>query len=353
MHKTHKHLYKRGLVVGKFYPPHNGHSYLIESAKSQCEELTVILCYKRSETIPGSLRAEWLKKIHPDVHIKVVEDNKLADDDSKGWAAFTLDVLGYTPDAVFTSEAYGDPYASFMGTIHVLVDKNRTFIPISATKVRGNPMEYGKFLDPLVRAYFAWRVCIIGAESTGTTTLAQDLAAHYQTVWVPEYGRIYAEGKLKSSSSQRWREEEFVKIATAQNFLEDSLAECSNGLVICDTDAFATSIWHERYMGTRSQNVEDIARQRGHELYIVTGDEIPFVQDGTRDGEPIRHWMHERFIERLNEDGKPFIVVQGPKEERLQAAIKAINQLATLNPDESFPSYETNTEKLTVRDSRS
>lgn len=333
MNKLRKHHYKRGLVVGKFYPPHRGHKYLIETAKSQCDQLTVILCYKPSDLIPGSLRAEWIKKIHPDVYVKVIEDTVLDDNDSEGWAKFTLDILGYTPDAVFTSESYGDPYAAFMGSIHVLVDKERTAIPISATKVRSNPIKYGQFLEPVVRAHFAWRVCIIGAESTGTTTLAKDLAKHYKTVWVPEYGRFYAEGRLPSQGSQDWDSEEFVKIAEGQNALEDALAERSNGLVICDTDAFATSVWHERYMGTRSKRVEEIADQRLHELYIVTGDEIPFEPEDIRDGERIRHKMHARFMERLDEENKPHILVRGSREARLKAAIGAIDQLASVAAD--------------------
>ena len=322
-------MFSKGLIIGKFYPPHRGHKYLIDRARAECKELTVILCYKQSETIPGIRRAQWLQQIHPDVRVLVIEDNKLADDDSEGWAKFTIDILGYVPDAVFTSEAYGDPYASFMGTVHVLVDKARTHVPISATMVRSNPLKYADFLEPCVRAYFARRVTILGAESTGTTTLSMALAKHYNTVWVPEDGRMYSMGKQYGDVHAQWRTDEFLHIAEAQNELEDTLAESSNGLLICDTDSFATSIWHERYMGERAQRVEDIASRRPHDLYIVTGDEIPFEDDGLRDGEHIRHWMHERFIERLTEEKKPFIVVRGTPEERLGSAVRAIDMLVT------------------------
>ena len=321
-------MFAKGLVIGKFYPPHRGHKYLIDTARAACEELTVILCWKKTETIPGYLRASWLERIHPDVRMLVVEDTVLDDDDSEGWARFTIEILGYVPDAVFTSEAYGDPYARFMGTVHVLVDEARTTIPISGTMVRQDPMRYAQFLEPCVRAYFARRVCVLGAESTGTTTLARALALHYHTVWVPEYGRTYSEGKVLANPSAPWRTEEFVHIARAQSAFEEALAEDSNGLVIADTDAFATSLWHERYMGTRSEAVERIAARRHYDLYILKGDEIPFVQDGLRDGEHIRHAMHARFLERLTEEGKPFIVVTGSHEERLTAAIEAIDGLA-------------------------
>ena len=291
-------MFKRGLVIGKFYPPHRGHKYLIDTARSQCEQLTVIVCWKKGQDISGVERARWIQHIHPDVQVKLLDDDRLTDDDSAGWAENTLAVLGFVPDAVFTSEAYGDPYASFMGTVHVLVDKDRTHIPISATMVRSDPMRYAEFLEPVVRAQFARRVCVLGAESTGTTTLARDLARHFNTVWVPEYGRFYSEGRLAAEDAS-WRTDEFVHIARMQNEMEDALAQQSNGLVIADTNAFATSIWHERYLGTRSPEVEAIADGRAYALTIVTGDEIPFEQDGTRDGEHIRHDMHKTFIERL------------------------------------------------------
>lgn len=320
-------MFKTGLVIGKFYPPHRGHKFLITTAEEACEHVTVIVCAKETDSIPGTLRAQWLARIHPRARVLLINDNKLADDDSAGWAAYTVGILGYVPDAVFTSEDYGDPYARFMGTVHVLVDRQRVTVPISGTLVRSDPIRYAEFLEPCVRAYFALRIVVLGAESTGTTTLAQDLAEKYHTVWVPEYGRYFSEGKRFVGFGEGcWRTEEFVAIAKAQATFEDTLAESSAGIVISDTDAFATGLWHERYMGTRSDVVEAVASRRRVDLYIVTGDEIPFVDDGLRDGEHIRHDMHKRFVERLTEDKKPFVVVRGSRKERVTAAMKAITE---------------------------
>ena len=320
-------MFTHGLVIGKFYPPHHGHKYLIDTAVARSKDVTVIVCWKEGQTISGIKRAQWIQAIHPTVHVKLLDDNRLTDDDSAGWAKNTLTILGFAPDAVFTSEAYGDAYASYMGCIHVLVDKERTHIPISATLVRSDPIKYAAFLEPNVQAYFAKRVCIVGAESTGTTTLAEDLARHYNTVWVPEYGRFYSAGKLHGDVHAVWRSEEFTYIAEAQAKLEDTLTESSNGLIICDTDPFATSIWHERYMGERSAVVEKIANSRHYDLYLLTGDEIPFVHDGLRDGEHIRHDMHKTFVSRLTESKRPFILMTGSREERLTKAIQIIDKV--------------------------
>ena len=169
------------------------------------------------------------------------------------------------------------------------------------------------------------RVVIIGSESSGTTTLARALAEHYRTVWVPEYGRTYSEGR--QYVGQPWRTDEFTYIATEQVRMEDALATLANKVLICDTDAFATSIWHERYMGTPSDDVKAIAAGRKYNLYVVTDVNIPFEQDGIRDGESFRQWMQGRFIEELSKSSTPMIVVTGPHEERFAAAVKRIDEI--------------------------
>jgi HTH-type transcriptional repressor of NAD biosynthesis genes len=284
---------RQGLIIGKFFPPHKGHRFLIETAASQVDALTVVVCDKRGESIPAKLRAKWVQEIHPKVRVLVVDDIG-AEDDSKAWADYTLKFLGYCPDVIFTSEEYGERYAHFLGADHVLVDRKRETVPISGTAVRNNPQGSWEYLDPPVRGFFALRVSIVGAESTGKTTLAKTLADHFQTVWVPEFGRQYTEGKMTSGNT-KWESEEFIFIAEKQNQIEDDYSKQCNKLLICDTDSFATSLWHERYLGFRSEKVDRMSTERTYALYLLAGDEIPFVQDGTRDGEHIRHDMQKQF----------------------------------------------------------
>ncbi len=315
----------KGFIIGKFYPFHLGHMFLIDIARANCDHLIVWVCEKAEQTVLGHIRAGWIKEIYPDIEVRLVPDT-LADDDTKGWADYTLRVLGEAPDIVFTSEDYGEPYATLMGSRHMLVDKRRVHIPISGTKVRNDTLANWVYLAPPVRAYYAKRIVILGAESTGTTTLTKDIAEYYKTVWVPEYGREYCLNWIEEVD-KKWSTEEFVHIASEQSRREDELARNAYGLVICDTDAFATSIWHKRYMGANSTQVEKIANRRKYDLYIVTGDEIPFVQDGTRDGEHIRHEMHQWFIDGLEQSRRNYIVVSGTKEERLKKATEAIDNI--------------------------
>jgi HTH-type transcriptional repressor of NAD biosynthesis genes len=319
----------RGLVIGKFYPPHRGHRFLIETALRAVDHLDVLICVLDSQTISGDLRQRWLQEIHPHASVMQVEDIG-EDDNSELWAAYTKRILGQAPDVVFTSEGYGDAYARFLGCRHILVDRDRQQVPISATKIRSNPLACWDFMEPCVRAHFVKRVCVVGAESTGTTTLAQDLAEHYETVWVPEYGREYCE-KLAAAGvdlwNYSWDSAEFTLIARAQVELELKMAREANRLLICDTDAFATGIWHERYLGSRSSEIDAIAEARSPSLYILTDNDIPFVQDGIRDGESIRQWMTGRFEEELIHRDLPWMKVSGTKAQRLNSAIQMIDSM--------------------------
>jgi len=90
-----------GFVVGKFYPPHRGHRHLIETARRGCDRLVVLLPHHPSQKIPGELRRDWLREIHPDCEIHLVPDE--LEDDGEAWARFTGRHLGRAPDVVFSS----------------------------------------------------------------------------------------------------------------------------------------------------------------------------------------------------------------------------------------------------------
>ena len=271
-----------------------------------------------------------LRELHPAATVLVTPDDipdDRGDATSQAWAVRTVRLLGHRPDVVFSSEEYGPRYAAFMGARHVSVDVARRRFPISGTAVRADPWGTAEFLAPVVRALYVRRVCVVGAESTGTTTLARDLAGHYGCEWVPEYGRAYCEQRLARAATIEWSTDDFVHIAVRQQADEDAAARRGGRLLICDTDALATSIWHERYLGTTSAETMRLADARSYALYILTGDDIPFVQDGTRDGEHIRGWMTDRFRQALSARSEPWIEVRGSRAERLATARAAVDAL--------------------------
>lgn len=317
----------RGLIVGKFYPPHRGHKHLIDSATAQVDELHVIVCKKPLEDPCGELREAWLREIHPSVRVMLIDD-RYDENDSRVWAENCKRWLGFVPDYVFTSEDYGEPFAKYLGCEHIQVDKARNAVPISGTRVRTDPLGSWEFLEPPVRVFYAKRVVIVGAESTGKTTLAKSLAERFETNWVAEYGREFSEEMLARDGAYSFRSEDFETIARIQCERENAAARLCNRVLICDTDAFATGIWHQRYMQARSPSVDAIAAaHKKPDLYLLTDVNTPFVQDGTRDGEQIRDWMHGVFVEELKRRGVPVVLLSGSWAEREARAVRAIEDL--------------------------
>ncbi len=314
-----------GVTVGKFYPFHKGHDYLIQQAKAQVDQFVVMVVYKPEQEISGEVRANWIRQQHPDIDVVLSLDDM--PNDPTLWAERTRQKLGRFPDYTFTSEDYGIKWAKAMNSQHVAIDTSRKHFSVSGSELRDNLKKHWQMLTSPAKAYFAKRICCIGAESSGSTTLATDLAKHYQTVWIPEYGRWYSKGRRYTVNQEMWDTDEFVKIAEGQIRWEDDLALRANQLVVCDTDALATHVWHRRYVGHYSEEVEMIADTRQYDLYIVTAPDFSFIQDGTRDGEHIRMEMHQWFIEELTRKQHNFIVVSGSHENRMSQAITTIDNL--------------------------
>ncbi|UQX00496.1 AAA family ATPase [Streptomyces sp. RerS4] len=341
--------YGHGLVLGKFYPPHAGHHHLVRTAQDQCERLTVLVCAASVESVPLADRVAWMREEHPGARVVgAVDDIPVDLHDPAIWEAHMeifKAAVGRRVDAVFTSEEYGGELARRFGAEEVCVDRARTLFPVSGTAVRADPVAAWEFLGPAVRAALTRRVVVLGAESTGTTTLSRDLAAHYRrrggvwakTGWVAEYGREYSEEKLAAAraadpaaswSDVAFTSREFPLIARRQDAAEGAAARLGSPVLFCDTDSFATGIWHERYLGTRNREVERIAERTHRDLYLLTDDaDVPFEDDGLRSRPQLRPWMTARFRDRLTHTGRRFLVMSGDRRARLESAVAAVDAL--------------------------
>jgi NadR type nicotinamide-nucleotide adenylyltransferase len=358
--------FAHGLVIGKFYPPHRGHHFLIDTAAAACDRVTVVIAGSSAESLPLGDRVAWVSSTHSQQpHVRVVgatDDHPIDYHDDEVWAAHVgvfraavaraavLDGVAEEArvDAVFSSEPYGDELARRFGATSVAVDAERTTHPCSSTRVRDDVAGRWSDLAPATRTGLALRVVFVGAESTGTTTVSRAVAEQLGTSWVPEYGREFTIGLLAATAAQAtalgappptmddlpWRTEDFVAIAERQVALEDAAAAVSaGGVVVCDTDAFATGMWHERYLGSRSSDVERWADARPHPLYLVTSPRgVPFEQDGIRDGEHLREWMTERFVDELTATGRSWRMLGGPVAQRVDDAVAAIDELRRRAP---------------------
>ncbi|GHU20150.1 transcriptional regulator NadR [Betaproteobacteria bacterium] len=356
--------FEHGLVIGKFYPPHLGHEYLIRTAAAHCRHVTVGVLGSSVESIPMSQRVDWLRDSFAALPLRRVRivaelDDAPIDYDSPAiWDAHEAVIrlaiaradreYGQAPavDAVFTSEAYGEELARRFSAASVCLDQSRSLYPVSGAAVRADPCAQWLQLSPAVRAGLALRVVVTGAESTGTTTLSRDLAAALRQrggIWertgqVAEFGREISANLLALARARQagagmediiWRSGDFTDIAAEQCRLEEQAARCGSPVLVCDTDALATCIWHERYMGDASASVARIAEAMPpRALYLLTSDEgVPFTDDGLRDGEHLRAWMTGRFREQLSTQKAPWLELRGTPVERLTAALAAVDEM--------------------------
>lgn len=149
-----------GLIVGRFDPPHLGHSYMIESAAVRCDRLVVFVnSSAERDTAPGYLRARWLTELHPQVAVVEVQHGLATDFEDEDlwarWMALFSERWPHDdgPHIVFSSDEYVVELARRFDADHHVVDADRTTVPISATEIRADPGAHLHHLAPPVRAW--------------------------------------------------------------------------------------------------------------------------------------------------------------------------------------------------------
>lgn len=341
--------FQRGLIVGKFCPLHKGHEYLIEQAIAACEDLLVISYTKPEFPLCGPAeRDRWLALSFPDVRRLVIDDailqrlcsersiqpipevphNDAAEDMHRQFVAWVcLVLLETTVDAVFTSEDYGDGFAAVLTqrfrqydpdlpeVSHIKLDQQRITVPVSGTRVRLDPHANKAYLSPHVYASFVRKICLLGAESSGKTTLAAALALHLQTMWVPEYGRelwVEKQGQLVFDDMQA--------IAVRQLALEDQLRTQAKQWLVCDTSPLTTLLYSLAMFEQASDALQDMANTP-YDFIILCDIDIPLIQDGTRQDQAFRLHQQEWYKQQLAQRALPFLCVSGSVEQRLSQVI--------------------------------
>ncbi|QXU41759.1 AAA family ATPase [Pedobacter sp. D749] len=318
---------KRGLVIGKFMPIHNGHIALINFAASQCDELIVSMSFTPADKIDPVLRFEWIKEIfknQSDVKPTLIPDD--FDDESLPinertniWAIRMREIYPKI-DILFSSEFYGEPFASNLQAEHILFDEPRKSIPVSATLIRNHPFQYWEFIPKEVRPYFVKKICFYGPESTGKSTMAEKMALHYQTTFVPEVAR-------ELINSNDITIDDIIKIGTAQTERVKEKTNSANKLVFCDTDLITTKIYSQYYLNEVPQILNDLEKEICYDLYFLLDIDVEWVADHLRDFGDRRLEMFNLFKSELEKRGITYIQISGDyktREEKIRKIVDSI-----------------------------
>ena len=164
------------------------------------------------------------------------------------------------------------------------------------------------------------RISITGPESTGKSWLAEQLAKHYQTVWVPEYARKYLE------DIDRPYTYDDILVISKKQFAEENSAAKNRELLFCDTDFCVTSIWcHVKY-GKCHNWITTKLEQNHYDLYLLCDIDLPWQYDPLREHPEMRTELFGMYRTLLEKHNFNYRVVSGFGEERLQNAISYIEE---------------------------
>lgn len=329
--------FRNGLVAGKFSPLHKGHEYLIRTALEQCETLYIFSYYTPEFTNCESYERErWLRTLFPTAKIYVVDDDYVkkrfnfslpslnsTDLIERRFATFLwLHLVNQPLDVVFSSENYGEGFARELSTYfanytdfasvrHIMVDPDRKNVPISGTQLRADIHTLRHYVSPVVYASFVERLCLLGGESSGKSTLAKKLADEFQTNFVEEYGRTLSEEKDNDLAF-----EDLLRIAKVHIAQEDSLAETANRYLFVDTNPLTTLLYSKYLFGRADPELEWLSHRRYNRTFLCAPD-FEFMQDGTREGNGFRERQHEWYLKELAERNIAFTLLTGKLEERI------------------------------------
>ncbi|MFC7421391.1 AAA family ATPase [Iodobacter arcticus] len=165
------------------------------------------------------------------------------------------------------------------------------------------------------------KIAIVGPESCGKSTLAQDLSTALNAPWVAEYVREY----FAQKGSNDYQLSDIIAIARGQLTAE---AAHNAPLLICDTTALVCKIWAEVRYGHCPAALSALYRPQDYRLHLLTRPDLPWEPDPLRENPNDRDYLFDLYKADLKASGANYVVVEGAREERLAMAMEAVLKLA-------------------------
>lgn len=196
------------------------------------------------------------------------------------------------------------------------------------------------------------KVVIIGPESTGKSTLCNQLAKHYQTIWCPEYAREYLlkngtdysfDNLLTISRGQLALEESYVDEVKSKKLEVKNRAEPSGfsqltiddsrltNLLFLDTDMYVMKVWCEFVFNQCHQWILNTIVERKYDLYLLCKPDLPWVKDELREYPDLesREKLYRIYKDILINQSVPWVEINGGYEERLEKAVEAVEWMVS------------------------
>ena len=325
-------LTSHGLYLGKFAPFHAGHEHVINEALKTVEHLTVLI-YEAPGLTEVSLarRANWIRVFNPEIEVIECADGPTdVTYEITGMQAheqYVINKLGERKIThFFSSEPYGEHMSEALCAIDTRIDQGRECVPISATKIREDLYAHRRFLSPKVYFDHLTKVVLIGAPSTGKSTLAEKLAEHFKTTHMPEYGREYWEF---NNIQRRLTPEQLLEIAIVHRERELVLAHEANRYFFIDTNALTTKVFSQYYHGDSLPGLSELSNEtkERYDLVILCGDDIPYDDTVDRSGETNRSDFQKTTTDELIKLGAKYHEVTGSIQDRISQVSRILETM--------------------------
>lgn len=330
--------YKCGMYGGSFNPLHIGHVRCMIQAANMCEKLIIVISsgINRNE-VDVRLRYRWVYQLTqhlPDVRIFILEDTApskgdYTEDYWKSDADKVKKFAGEPIDAVFCGSDYDEN--SFWGKCYP--EAELVIFPrdgISSTELRRDMYGYWDWLPSVVKPHYVKKVLLIGSESTGKSTLTQNLALHYNTTFMEEAGRDISE---RSGTDMLMIPQDFTDILLTHKQRELEQIQRADRVFFEDTDCLITRFYLDFLEGKDKERnaalADAIARLNEYDLILFCEPDVKFVQDGDRseviaaDREKYSRQIKEIYRSR----GFDFVSLSGSYQQRYEKAVQLVDGL--------------------------
>jgi len=172
------------------------------------------------------------------------------------------------------------------------------------------------------------KIVIIGPESTGKSTLCQNLATHYNTLWVPEYAREYLE-----KNGPEYNYEDLLTIAKGQIDLEEKISHQLSAInhqpstLIIDTDMYVMKVWAEFVFNKCHNWILNRIAERKYDLYLLCDVDLPWFEDPLREypDKKIREKLYLFYKDLMVNQSVPWCNISGDYEERFEKSVHFID----------------------------
>lgn len=333
-------MYEVGMYGGSFNPLHLGHVNDIIQAANQCKKLYIVLSVTDDPNeIDHRERYMWLKNVtgHMD-NVEVIEIfDKNTSKDTYDWETGAKDIknaIGKPIDVVFSGDDYkGKNRWETLYPEAKIVYFPRSEINISSTEIRNNPYKYYDYLPRVVQQHYVKKVCVVGTESCGKSTLVRNLAMFFNTTHVEEAGRYICDDAGGIDNMQKYH---YFEILFKHKQLEKEALTNARKVMLVDTDSLITLYYYN--LGFKDNDLlnkafSDVAQGisvlNNYDLYLFLEPDVEWVQDGTRTyGEQsVREENNLTLKELLKKNGIEYVTIKGNYQERYEQSKEKVLEL--------------------------